>query len=451
MSNTLKQAGVFTLQSAMLSTYDRSKNIDIKNLILGFNITESMSKMSVRGTTTVFDGLQLMKTFPIIGEEFIEFTYTDYFDVTRTDTFFVYSVSDVKYPSDNNSSILQYTLNFVSVPKVITDDHVIMRAYNSRNSQGGIISDYVQQVYDEYYKRPIEAIQLTPKEIVIEPTDSTQDLVIPNLTPEETILFFARRAYSNNSKTQTYRFFENREKFYFATNDYIQNAGQNFVGYGNGLVDPNLAQAVGQTSTTIPVFRVNYQPDLGPERQQALMYEIIDVNFGDRVNTITDMRSGAYKKTIYEVDMLYGTQTKIEYDFSTDFDQPGQKLIHEGRFKDENLTKSFVRFVFKDYSSIGAPSGEATKQNTFYPELYTKKDTYFYHYKMNTIGISIYGRNSLFAGDIIELELIERASTPTNEIDVERSGRYFIESIENIFVENTYTQKLTLSKYGVGS
>lgn len=451
MPNTLKQAGVFTLQSAMLSTYDRSKNIDIKNLILGFTISESMSRMSVRGSTTVFDSLQIMKIFPIIGEEFIEFTYTDYFDQTRTDTFFVYSVSDVKYPDDNNSSILQYTLNFVSVPKVITDDHVIMRAYNAKNSKSGIISDYVQQVYDEYYKRPIEAIRLKPKEIVIEPTDSRQNVVVPNLTPEEAILFFARRSYSNNSKTQTYRFFENREKFYFATNDYVQNAGQNFVGYGNGLIDPILALAAGIKDASVPIFRFNYQPDLGPERQQALMHEIINVNFGDRVNTIADIRSGAYKKTIYEVDMLYGTQTKTEYDFSADFDQADQKLIHEGRFKEDNLTKSFVRFVLKDYSSIGAPEGSSTKNNTFYPELYTKKDTYFYHYKMNTIDVTIYGRNSLFAGDIIELELIERDSTPTNEIDVERSGRYFIESIENIFLENTYTQKLTLSKYGVGS
>ena len=451
MPNTLKQAGVFTLQSAMLSTYDRSKNIDIKNLILGFTISESMSRMSVRGSTTVFDSLQIMKIFPIIGEEFIEFTYTDYFDQTRTDTFFVYSVSDVKYPDDNNSSILQYTLNFVSVPKVITDDHVIMRAYNAKNSKSGIISDYVQQVYDEYYKRPIEAIRLKPKEIVIEPTDSRQNVVVPNLTPEEAILFFARRSYSNNSKTQTYRFFENREKFYFATNDYVQNAGQNFVGYDNGLIDPILALAAGIKDASVPIFRFNYQPDLGPERQQALMHEIINVNFGDRVNTIADIRSGAYKKTIYEVDMLYGTQTKTEYDFSADFDQADQKLIHEGRFKEDNLTKSFVRFVLKDYSSIGAPEGSSTKNNTFYPELYTKKDTYFYHYKMNTIDVTIYGRNSLFAGDIIELELIERDSTPTNEIDVERSGRYFIESIENIFLENTYTQKLTLSKYGVGS
>lgn len=451
MANSVKQAGLFTLDSAFLYTYDKSKKIDIKNLILGFTISESMSKMSVRGSTTVFDGVNLMRTFPILGEEILEFTYTDYFGIKRTDTFLVYSVSQVKYPDSKNRAVLQYTLNFVSPSKVLSDTHIIARAYNSKTTPSSLVSEYAQEVYDEFYKRPVEEIQLKAKELVLEQTDAPQDLVIPNLSPEETMLFFARRAFSNNSETQTYRFFENRDKFYFVTNDYMENASKNFTGYGVGLVDPKLASAARMQNKTVPIFRYNYEPGMGPERQEALMYEIIDVNFGDRVNTINDLREGAYNKTVYEIDLMYGTSNKIEYDHAGSFKKPGQKLIHDGKFKQDNLTRSHVRYIFKDYASVGATTGPEIRNNTFYSDLYTKKDTYFYHYKQNMINVMIYGRNNIFAGSLIDLELPERSTDPKLKLDKDRSGRYFVESVENIFLENTYKQNLTLSRYGVGA
>jgi hypothetical protein len=66
----------------------------------------------------------------------------------------------------------------------------------------------------------------------------------------------------------------------------------------------------------------------------------------------------------------------------------------------------------------------------------------------------IYGRNTLFAGDIIELNLTKLVNTNINgnatEPDIERSGRYIIESVENVFEGNTYKQKLIISRGGIG-
>jgi hypothetical protein len=58
----------------------------------------------------------------------------------------------------------------------------------------------------------------------------------------------------------------------------------------------------------------------------------------------------------------------------------------------------------------------------------------------------------MFAGAAIDLELTKHTADSTGELqkDLERSGRYIVESIENIFDESVFTQKLVLSRSGVG-
>lgn len=145
-----KQVGKFTLDSFMISNYERTKNIEIRPLVHIFNIEESMLNNSVRGSVTVYDGLNILKSFPFIGEEFIEITYTDYFEIKRTDTFFVYSITDVRYSKEADVSIVEYVMHFVSVPKVYSDNRYIAKTYKFiKDVNQGLISDYVEETYKE--------------------------------------------------------------------------------------------------------------------------------------------------------------------------------------------------------------------------------------------------------------------------------------------------------------
>lgn len=448
MVDTQFQAGQYQLVSAYLKNYTRESKIEISGLITGFTINESMSAPFLHGKTTVFDGLDIMSTLPVIGEEFIEFTYIDFFGKTRVDEFIVYSVSDVKYPQESNPTLLQYTLNFVSIPRVLTDGYRIMKGYRD-----GKISDYAKLVYNEYFKDQLERRNLKSKSFVAQLTDNNQHLVVPNFTPIETMLFFARHAFNNDSHTQTFRFFENRDKYFFATNEYIKSY------YGN--LSTGVQNYLNQLSElTLPdthIFNYNYLPNITPQAQKMQMFNILNIDFGEKVNTINDIKYGAYKKKICQIDLLNGTAQIIPtYSIQQDFSRntKNEKLAHSIGFINDVIPDKYIRYIIKDYAVGGEPTGPEIKPDMKYSDLYDRKSSYLYHYKQNSIDITIYGRNDIVAGSVINLQLPIRkviSQNSASEIDTERSGYYLADSVQNIFNNKTYTQKITLSRYGIGT
>jgi hypothetical protein len=91
-------------------------------------------------------------------------------------------------------------------------------------------------------------------------------------------------------------------------------------------------------------------------------------------------------------------------------------------------------------------SGLRTKP--YYGQIHNHKKSHFYDYKMTRMSIKIYGSNKLFVGDLIDLEFPE--FSVYGDIDKERSGTYIIESIVNVFFEDTYIQEMTVSRGPMG-
>ncbi len=445
----LTQAGQYELVSVYLSDYTRQSKIEVSALMSGFTITESMSAPFMTGTTTLFDSDDILSRLPVIGEEYIEFIYKDFFGKVRTDVFMVFSVSDIKYSDPINQTLIQYTLNFVSAPRVLTDSFRVMKAFKNQK-----ISDYVKLHFDATFKASMDQQRLKPKGIAIDETDGIQNLVIPNLTPVETFLFFARYAYKSDSNTQFYRFFENRDSYFFGTNEFILN-GYGTTSWDPRAVDPlsgNLAPAGGKAKT----FYYNYLPNMDANAQYTLMFNIRDINFGEKVNTINDINKGAYKRNVYAIDVLNGTILipQTPYSILDDFSTDKIKLPHSKQFIDEVISDKYTRFVLKDYTSPADVSGPAVRLDANYSDLYNKKGSYFYQYDQNTIEVEIYGHNDIVAGSLINLQLPLRAkanSGNTQKIDIERSGYYLVNEIRNEFLNKEYKQKLTLSRYGIGT
>ena len=448
--SSVKQAGHYRLKQFKVYNFERTKNIDLKLVIHTFNIIESMSSGAIRGSAAVYDNDDMIKNFPFICEEYVEITYSDFFDVERTEYMFVYSITDVKYAKEKSQSIIQYTLNFVSLGRAFSEDYRIQKTYKPNSTNNGTIAGYVKEVYDEYYAKPLTEYGVTPKEIVIEQTSGQTQYVIPRMIPEHTMDFFSRRAYSSTTgSTQTFRFFESREKYYFASNDYMATWGVDAV--GSHGVDPGLANAVGIKEKVIPVFRMNYLADLTPDRQESLMYEIQDIDYGIRANTIEDINVGGYKRRTWELDLINGALTPRDYDHFEEFNTAKVKLPHTKTFIDNRMQKYRERFIVQDYAQPGTNNGPALRPDQNYADLYNIKTTSFYHYDRNKVSIKIYGRNSIFAGDIVTLQLFEHSSSSQLKLDTDRSGDYLVESIENVFYESVYTQNIVLSRNGIGA
>jgi len=427
-------AGRYSLNAVTLRKFSGGASVPIINEIVGFNIFESMKSPAMHGTVTVFDKKNLMRDFDIKGEEVIEFDYADWWGHQRIMTFFVYGISNVRYPDDDrsNGAFIQYTLNFVSAEKVFTEDKAVMKSYKGRK-----ISDYVQEVYDEFYVGSLKKFQ--PKRISIQPTTGELDLVIPNLTPEQTMEFFARRAFSSESRNSMFRFFENRNGFFFGDPDFISRSSLQL-----------------DASDVTPKYFYNIKGDISAEGQESVMRTIMSAHFGDKVNTVDDIDSGGYRRQLVELDMITGIVgvRSPSFDIIPDFQSPREKVVHDPSFVNEvmNLENPRRIFVFKDYASAGQPGGDFVPPDRFLSEILEKRPTYEHHYRYNTVQITIHGDNSLFVGGLIDLEFDERHEPDGKvpQVDKERSGRYYIESIDNIFFNNMYMQKCTVSRFGVG-
>lgn len=443
MNKRLVQAGQFKLKRfRIFDFYDSSRWIEINKMIHGFEIEESILKGSVRGNATLFDTTGILHQFPLRGEERIEIEYEDFFEEKHKDRMILYAISNVKSPDNNNQAIWQYTIHFVSPAKLLSENTQIRRAYNSK------ISDSVQSIFDEFFASD------SRKEIEIQPTDVEQRMIVPKYTPEQAMHFFARHAYNSMSFSQTFRFFESREKYFFATNEHLDSIGRGGQGYGAGLVDFGLASAVGMgNAPSIPYFGQIYEPDVSPEGQEMLMKSIIDISYPDIVNTVKDINEGAFSRATYELDYLNSAISRIEYNYKDEFrtNNTKQQLVHTNEFIEDNIDREKDYYALKDYSTEGMPQGEGVRPNTHYADIFNRKLSHYYHTKNNRVECTIYGRNTIFAGGLVDLKLIKHlANTDTIEYDDERSGVYLVESIVNSFTEDTYIQKLRLTRNGVG-
>jgi len=432
--SSLTKAGAYSLKAFKIyKLEDDSKDpIDLKGKIAGFTVNESMGSTYIYGSATVYDTANTIENYPISGEEVLEITYVDFFGDERTEKMFVYSVTNHKLAKEGNDQLIQYTLNYCSLDKFYTDTVTVEKSYT------GTTSEIAEIIFEEFYRaagaeKPFEA----------EESDNLQTLVIPSYRPDEAMNFLSKRSVSTESYSSFYRFFETREGFFFTTPEYHVRKSE-------------------QSNTPPVKYIYDMQADSTPEGQIQHMNSIIEVDFGTRVDTMSDLKSGGYHRNVVELDILNRTPIYREYNHHDAIDSihaPGGrkkiKLAHEESFSNKHLTDGPTIYVIKDYPSEGMNTGvgNSLRKNTSYAETYTRKVAYAYHYMQNSISVKIYGRTKgVKPGDIIELDLYKfQFQVGQTQSNIERSGKYIVESVQNIFDKDEYYQTLTVTKGALGA
>lgn len=438
MSERARQAGKYELLEFKLeklkvgvsgntSAATQVEEIDLLGKVTNFTISESMGKTYISGQASIYDAHNLIENFPISGEEILTIRYRDFFEEERTDRMFVYSVRDHKLVKEGDDQIVTYNLHFCSLDKFYADTTSVNKSYR------GTIGEMAELVFDEFYTR-----NGAEKKIEVEATDGTSRLIVPNYRPDEALNFLARRAHSIESYSSFYRFFETRDGFFFTTPEYHVRKAEN---------------------KELKRFAYNMEADTSPEGQVKLMNGIVSVNFGTRVDTMSELKNGGYIRKTMELDILNRAPVLREYNHLEQrdkFDMPGNtKLAHNEEFIKEYLLDAPTSYVIKDYPSEGAQGGVAgsVRDNPGYTETYGRKTAYAFHHFNNSISVVVYGRASGVApGDIIELDMYKfQYSVDKREANVERSGKYIVESVINQFSNDVYTQVLVVSKGALGA
>ena len=448
VSETLK-AGEYFLKSfkiRKLNSYEIEK--DIVGLIHTWEFSESMNSAFINGSAIVYDSNDMLDDWErkpngwLKGEEEIEIEFEDFYGDTFTAKFFLYAITDLEIPSPSNQTIFKYKLNFVSKEKFYANRQSIKRAF-----QNDTIKEYVQTIYDDIFE-PVDSKEMYMGE---EDDTTTMSLIVPNYTADETMHFFSRKAYSKKYPTQTFRFFESKDGFYFGTMSQIVDEFKFGLGPQRKRLDGN----------TPPIFVSPEYADQSPDGQLRLMSTIVDIRFPVYVNTIEDMNSGAYYSEVEELDFLNRktNPSRAEPFKYLDelsnlgiYDLPARTQTiskHSRDFVDEHMSDPKTTLVIKDYNREGETDSKFLRPNTYYDMMYNDKRVHFYHHINESIEMTIYGRSKLTVGDIIELDLKEvNAVVDDRKKDEKRSGFYIIESMSNVFYEDQYTQKLIISRSG---
>lgn len=450
MTSKLASAGFYTLDSATIRPLfpdsNRSRrtnepdNIDVTKTVIGLAMSESVDSPFVSGHIILSESNNLLEDVPLRGEEILTLTITDFYNKTVTYNFYIYAIDNIKVGSSINDRMVKYTLRFTTNQKLISDTKEIRKSFGNTK-----ISDMAKTIYDEYFTTGDNKID---KELEVEETDGEQTLVIPNLRADAAMQFLSRRAYASNNKSSLYRFFETREKYYFCTHEYLINKYGGFEGKSE--------QEINQL-----FFIYNTVDDNTGLGQIIAQQSINDVQYGDKVDSMADIKQGAYRRTVTELDINYRTRISRQYDYSSeykDYKAPDPlKLTHSTEFVNAYMgpDEAPETVLVTDFPQIGQNEGTQNmlKPYQHFYENYTTKPVVDYHMNKNSFQIEVNGRHELYPGMIINVELYKFSNTlaGTKEVDRERSGKYIVLGMTSKFDADIFKQTLAITKGGLAA
>jgi hypothetical protein len=141
------------------------------------------------------------------------------------------------------------------------------------------------------------------------------------------------------------------------------------------------------------------------------------------------------KQYIHNVHKYYEHYTEYErLDDSVRF--PHTKKFIDDYFSDDNVMKSSL--VFKDFE----------RENQYYKDIIGPRFSNYYYLNAFTAKVEIYGRNTLFAGDIIKLDIpqFEEVGSTGKKSHQSLSGYWLVQDITHSLADNVYKCELTISK-----
>ncbi len=200
--------GDFELQKLTLTTPNRKGYINLKAAWSDLNIFEDMFANCLTGNIRIIDGIGLMESVPIIGEETInikirtaglkrerEEEVTGPFAGSQNEGIMDLKLRVVKLSeiAKLNEGTITYKLSLVSEEYILNLKQKVKKtSLDPVSLEPRRVSDIVRSLYRQYFEKTTK----NPKKIFIEPTKNPTDLIIPKYTPFRAFNFLAGRAVS---------------------------------------------------------------------------------------------------------------------------------------------------------------------------------------------------------------------------------------------------------------
>lgn len=436
--------------SAVVSNYSGSKSEDMFGRILGFDIRQSMTQMGYSGSITVLDTIGFIDDFPLRSEETMELKIKSF----DTNTEFnikvhVYKIDNFVVSESGNG--LLYTIHFVSDISFKASTRRITKAYQS--SISGIAKEVFETYFsklggadylsdggrvNEYATAKYPIVGQTNRSLFVQPTCNINKCIIPNMTPTDAMRYLQTQAYQPETPSNSFKFFETLDNFYFATDEYFIKTAQ-----AKDLIDLFYAPSSNADGRD-------------PSDQINRIEELNVISKG--IDTANDMFSGSYKNRVTEIDFLRRKVVHNIFDYSKDAkyidmsgnprnleDNPHTEAFRNDMFTDENA-KDFL--VYRDFQQPGDIPG-SLHTDRHISQIVSNRISYQEHLNATKVQCQLKGRLDIAPGNIVNLEVQNMDGINLLSKHRTLSGRYLVVTVVHSRSKesNTLNTALELSKF----
>jgi hypothetical protein len=463
MTGSVLSAGYYNLLSVKVFPFGQQSAYEIGiNMIPSLSIASSIDSDFMTGVLNVIDASGFIENAPsgpggpLRGEERVVLTVSDTFENEITFDMFCHKIDD--FETSEKNDYVTYKMHLVSYQAFLASKHRIIRAFNNRK-----VSQAISTLFDEYYTVGRSTIPFdegnkkflsSNKSITVQDTDNFIRCTIPNLTPGEAINFLSRKAYSTESASCSFRFFENTKGFYFVSDEKLL-----FEYAAEPVISPPT------TGENPKVFYLTYFMDLSkdPANLEQQMNNLTKINHKNRVNTLSDMYGGAYRNKVILVDILNGSanikepgysyiENRSRYNRGLRLGTQLEDSRHSRPFIDEYFNKEVQQtfLVVKDYDDSPENTDSSIAGQYHYDEIISNRLAFRRHMDSVTISASGPGRLDITAGNVIYLDVpafrFASAVNTNGDKNEQLSGYYVVKSVVHEMNQENMTNLYVLAK-----
>ena len=438
MTDQIDRAGAFQLGGVNLISYKSfdgdgvPNRLDIRNLLVEFNIYEDINSPFLSGDLTLIDGTNAIQELPITGFERLEF----FFRSPNTDKGFDFSVKSghpmFVYALENrqgaNPRSQVYTLKFISLEAIRDNQTRVSQAFS------GSIDQMVTDICYNYLK--------TKKNVLVEETRGVHKFVIPRVKPTTAIKFLRKNTRSLSYENSGMLFYENAHGFQFKSYEGLFCSKDGTPREIKAHYTPKVKN-VGENHTY--------------NAQSVEHFKVIS-----QFNTLQNTAHGVYASRLITHDLYNKTFATHDFDYNLEYEKQNH-LEHDakgGKIDNNGILPFFnydngETFGSKNEGVLFLQSETAKVHNTH--ELPQSKDILqkrvSQHLAVNSLAIEITvpGSTEINIGDIVHFAMPKYSKATENDIndqDTYLTGRYLISAARHqvSIVSKKHTTVLELIK-----
>jgi hypothetical protein len=372
-----------------LIVFSERGSLNLTTSFVSASIYESIFTPGVVCDITVLDTQDIIGTLKILGDEIVSFQFKSPNMKTASFLLALHEIGDQQQLSSQRAKT--YVLRCVSEEAMFAQTNYIQKSYND------LCSNMVQDICENYLS--------TKKQVVIEPTRGSQNILIPHKSPFEAIkMIRARSVSAGEYRSSSYVFFEAREnedqvlRFCTLESRFATNPVKQFK--QSGAINTNV---------------------LGNEQDN----NILSFKIPQQLSSIDKIAFGGPRRitTFNWTTWQYETRDVVTFDTNYKDGGSGTDVSSSFRNRYYNARIPPQALIPIDISSRAA---------TYIPESTADYQAYIAQLVQNTLKIRVPGDTQLTAGVTIDCSLPNRSGNTTEvKEDPLMSGKFLISRIHH--------------------